>query len=41
MNKSESIIELAKALSLAQAEMRGAVKDSSNPFFMSSYPEIT
>lgn len=33
MNKSESIKELATALSKAQAEMNKAVKDSVNPFF--------
>jgi len=41
MKKSESIDELAKALALAQAEMKGAVKDSSNPFFKSSYADLT
>ena len=41
MNKSESIIELAKALALAQAEMKGAVKDSLNPFFKSAYSDLT
>ena len=41
MNKSESIIELAKALTKAQAEMKGAVKDSSNPFFKSSYADLS
>jgi hypothetical protein len=40
MNKSESITELAKALTKAQAEMKGAVKDSSNPFFKSTYADL-
>jgi hypothetical protein len=32
--------ELAKALSLAQAEMRNAEKDAANPFFKSSYTTL-
>ncbi|OEU74296.1 MAG: hypothetical protein BA864_10250 [Desulfuromonadales bacterium C00003093] len=43
MNKSESIVELAKALCKAQNEMGGAAKSSSNPFFKSNYsalPEV-
>lgn len=40
MNKSEQINELAKALSQAQSEMRGAVKDAQNPFFKSRYSDL-
>lgn len=40
MTKSESIAELAKALSKAQAEMHGAKKDSVNPFFKSNYADL-
>jgi len=41
MNKSESIDKLAAALCKAQAEMGGAVKDAKNPFFKSSYADLT
>jgi hypothetical protein len=41
MKQSETIIKLAEAMSKAQAEMGGAVKDSSNPFFKSSYADLT
>ena len=41
MLQSETIIELSKAMAKAQAEMGGAVKDSSNPFFKSSYADLT
>ena len=40
MDKSESIKELALALSKAQAAMKGAVKDSTNPFFKSNYADL-
>lgn len=40
MNKSESIAALSAALSKAQGEMRGAVKDSANPFFKSRYADL-
>lgn len=40
MNKSESIKELATALAKAQGEIKGAVKDSSNPFFKSKYADL-
>ena len=40
MEKSEHIKELAKALSAAQGEMKGASKDSSNPFFKSKYADL-
>ena len=41
MNQSESITDLATALCLAQAEMGGGIKDSNNPFFKSSYADLT
>ena len=41
MEQSESIADLATALCLAQAEMGGAIKDSNNPFFKSSYADLT
>lgn len=41
MNKSESIAELSKALSKTQSEIKGAVMDSSNPFFKSKYADLT
>jgi hypothetical protein len=41
MKQSESITDLAAALCLAQAEMGGAIKDSNNPFFKSSYADLT
>jgi len=41
MKASESINELATALCKAQSQMGGAVKDSSNPFFKSSYADLT
>jgi len=41
MKQSESITDLATALCLAQAEMGGAVKDSNNTFFNSSYADLT
>src|SRR3990167_1856611 len=41
MNKSESIGNLSKALSLAHAEIKGAVKDSTNPFFKASYADLS
>ena len=40
MNKSESIIEFAKAFALAQPEFGGAKKDSKNPYFKSSYSDL-
>jgi hypothetical protein len=40
MFKSDSIKELATALSKAQNQMSGAVKDSKNPFFKSSYADL-
>lgn len=41
MNKSESIADLAKALSKAQGEMSGAAKASNNPFFKSKYADLS
>lgn len=40
MNKSDSISSLAAALSLAQAEFKGAIADSLNPFFKSKYADL-
>ena len=40
MNKSESLKELATALSKAQGEMKGAMKDAANPFFKSKYADL-
>lgn len=40
MNKSESIKELSTALAKAQGKIKGAVKDSANPFFKSKYADL-
>ncbi|MFQ3209158.1 MAG: hypothetical protein ACI9HU_000642 [Colwellia sp.] len=40
MNKSDSIKELAIALNKAQAEMSGAKKKATNPFFKSKYSDM-
>jgi hypothetical protein len=40
MNKSDDIKELAMALSKTQAILKGALKDSSNPFFKSTYADL-
>lgn len=40
MNKSESIKELATALAKAQGAIKGAVKDSANPFFKNKYADL-
>ena len=40
MNKSESIKELAAALNKAQAEMSGAKKKATNPFFKIKYSDM-
>lgn len=40
METSEQINELAAALSKAQGEMGGAVKESANPFFKSKYADL-
>ena len=34
MNKSESIVQLARALTLAQKDMGGAKTDELNPFLL-------
>jgi hypothetical protein len=41
MNRSESITNLAAALSKAQAIMTGALKDSENPHFRSKYADLS
>ena len=41
MKTSESIADLAGALSKAQRGIKGAVKDSQNPFFKSSYADLS
>ena len=41
MKTSEQIGDLAGALSKAQGEIKGAVKDSQNPFFKSSYADLS
>ena len=38
--KSPEIDKLAEALAKAQSEMEGAKKESTNPFFKSSYPDL-
>ena len=40
MRTSDTINELAAALSKAQAEMSGAKKDSENPHFRSKYADL-
>ena len=40
MNHSESMKEIAPALVKAQATIKAAVKDSSNPFFKSKYADL-
>jgi len=40
MQRSESLKELAAALVKAQAKLRGAVKDSTNPFFKNRYADL-
>ncbi|HEY6020454.1 MAG TPA: ERF family protein [Candidatus Paceibacterota bacterium] len=41
MEKSESIKELATAMSKAQAKIEGALRDSANPFFKSKYADLS
>ena len=41
MKSSEMTDKIATALCNAQAQMGGAVKDSANPFFKSSYADLT
>jgi hypothetical protein len=38
--RSESINELATAMAKAQGDISGAIKDSQNPFFKSSYADL-
>ena len=38
--KSDSIVDLANALSLAQGEFKAALKDASNPFFKTKYADL-
>jgi len=40
MTQSESIANLAKALSIVQGKLTYAVKDSANPFFKSKYADL-
>jgi hypothetical protein len=40
MTTSDQINEIAGALSLAQAQIQGAAKDSDNPFFRSRYADL-
>lgn len=40
MPQSESIANLAKALSIVQGKLTYAVKDSANPFFKSKYADL-
>lgn len=40
MQTSENITELAAAMSKAQGEITGALKDSANPFFKSKYADL-
>jgi hypothetical protein len=40
MNKSENIQDLAKALCAVQSKIKGAQKDSKNPFFDSKYADL-
>ncbi|MES2347869.1 MAG: ERF family protein [Pseudomonadota bacterium] len=40
MNSSPLLNELAAALAKAQAKIKGAVKDSDNPFFKSKYADL-
>ena len=41
MEKSDNINELAAALAKAQGAMKGAKKDSNNPFFQSKYADLS
>lgn len=41
MNKSESLKELATAMAKAQGQIKGALKDSANPFFKSKYADLS
>lgn len=41
MDKSETLKELATALAKAQGAIKGALKDSANPFFKSKYADLS
>lgn len=41
MNKSESLKELASAMARAQGQIKGAMKDTTNPFFKSKYADLS
>src|SRR5881394_2722278 len=41
MQHSEQLNELGAALAKAQAQVKGAKKDSANPFFKSSYADLS
>jgi len=41
MNTSPEINEIAKAMSLAQSQMKPAIKDSTNPHYKSKYSDIS
>ncbi len=41
MNASESLKELATALSKAQAEIKGALRDTTNPFYKVKYADLS
>jgi len=40
MNKSDSIVELSKAMSIAQGELTNADKNATNPHFKSKYADL-
>jgi len=41
MEQSPTLAELGKALAKAQGEIKGAIKDSQNPYFKSNYADLT
>lgn len=41
MNRSENIADLAAALAKAQGEIKGAVKDATNPHFRNKYADLS
>ena len=41
MEQSENINEIAAALSKAQGQIKGALKDSTNPFFKAKYADLS
>jgi hypothetical protein len=40
MTRSDQINELAAALAVAQGQIKGAIKDSANPYFKSKYADL-